>query len=245
MAIIVTAQAPALYTTRFDSETHGAVDYGHFDLHIMESFALCIFAYNCHMNVIPVAASMVTPTKARITKVSARVNGVQLLFYCLVGVSGYLSFLAKTPQDILQGYPSGNYLVVGGRIMLTCTMLVAIPLNTVPTIRCGLQMVDYFRGDVSPSESRSSVPRVSLTVVCIVCQALLGIRVPGIADIMSILGATVATAMMLAIPAYCMGKVLPRTWGNRALQMALWAFSIVSFASVPVKVLRMVKLIPA
>mmetsp|Transcript_69078 Transcript_69078/g.179456 ORF Transcript_69078/g.179456 Transcript_69078/m.179456 type:complete len:506 (-) Transcript_69078:139-1656(-) len=255
MAAIVTAQAPALFAAHAESAAGGgsapssasSVAVATLDLHVMESFALCIFAYNCHMNVIPVAASMVMPTKARITKVSARVNGLQLLFYCLVGVSGYLSFLAETPQDILQGYPSGNWLVAGGRLMLSCTMLVAIPLNMVPTVRCFMQMVEYVRGSeaTEPDAVRSVVPRIALTTVCIVCQALLAIRVPGIADIMSILGATVATAMMLAIPAYCMGKVMPITRRNRALQAALWLFALVSFASVPVKVLRMLHLIPA
>eukprot|EP00971_Amphidinium_carterae_P191324 3796338-Amphidinium_carterae.2 len=38
-------------------------------------------------------------------------------------------------QDILVGYASGAPLVVVARVLLTCSMLVVLPVNSVPTIR--------------------------------------------------------------------------------------------------------------
>jgi amino acid permease len=240
MAIVVTAKAYGEHESHVNDPIYGEVELFHLDLHFSEAFALCVFAFNCHLNVVPVAASMVAPTKARITKVSYRVNALQLAFYCLIGVTGYLSFLEMTPQDILKGYPSSDSFVAGGRFLLTGTMLVAIPLNLNPTIKSALQIGDYLRGDVTTtSESRPAAPRVVLAVVCIACQAVLAINVPGVADVLSLLGATVATAMMMVLPAYCMGVIMPRTAKNRAQQAILIFFSLVSVASVPVKVLRM------
>jgi len=71
----------------------------------------------------------------------------------------------------------------------------------------------------------------------------LAIAVPGVATVLSLLGATVATAMMMAIPAYCMGVILPSTRSTRVQRVVFYAFAVVSFSSVPIKLLRSLKLI--
>jgi amino acid permease len=257
MAFVVASKCPSEYSDHAGKPEFGHVGFIEPSLEIFDAFALCIFAFNCHINVVPVAEKMVRPTKTRIVKVSSQVNILQLCFYLLIGVTGYLSFLGGTPQDLLRGYDSKDPWVAGGRVLLSCTMLVAIVLNLNPTVRSGLQIVDYFRGDTTPllaasprhdsqgTASFSEAPeqgkmvRVCLTVVCIFCQAGIAIKVPGVADVLGLLGATVATAMMLAIPAYCMGKVMPKTWQSRLQQAVLLLFALISVASVPVKIYRM------
>ena len=53
-----------------------------------QAFSLCVFAFNCHLNVIPIADSLTRPTIDRVRKLSARVNVFQWLFYSLIGVTG-------------------------------------------------------------------------------------------------------------------------------------------------------------
>merc|ERR1719331_186682 len=77
-------------------------------LNLPEAFSICVFAFNCHLNVVPVGGNMVRATKARIVKVSAVVNLVQVTFYLLIGVTGYLYFLDETPQDIVNGFPDND-----------------------------------------------------------------------------------------------------------------------------------------
>lgn len=237
MALVVMFKMPALHNEHLHDSSYGSVVLFRPDLHIFEAFALCIFAFNCHMNVVPVAGSLQRPTEPRIVKISARVNALQLCFYCLIGISGYLSFCDKTPQDILLGYSSSDLAVAGGRVLLTGTMLVAIPLNMYPTVRSALQIGDYFRGGAVPEE-RVVWPRLILTIGFLAIEALLALVVPGVADVLSLLGATVATAMMLGIPAYAMHVILPGTRANRVKQAVLWFFAAVSVSSVPIKLLR-------
>jgi len=260
MAVTVAVKSPHQYQQHVGDPAYGSIRWAIPGVHITDAFALCVFAFNCHLNVLPVAGSMVRPTRARIVKVSARVNLVQLSFYMLIGITGYISFLAKTPGDIIKAYSADDVSVIIGRVMLSCTMIVAIPINLNPTVRSGMQIRDYFRlqdepflaspGAITPPDSpvlstaeTSCGCRSCVTIVCLVVQAILAILVPGVADILGLLGATVATAMIMTIPAYCMGVVMPMTTTNLLQQVLLYMFSLVSLASVPIKILTWAKVI--
>eukprot|EP00441_Pelagodinium_beii_P037819 CAMPEP_0197635250 /NCGR_PEP_ID=MMETSP1338-20131121/11117_1 /TAXON_ID=43686 ORGANISM="Pelagodinium beii, Strain RCC1491" /NCGR_SAMPLE_ID=MMETSP1338 /ASSEMBLY_ACC=CAM_ASM_000754 /LENGTH=422 /DNA_ID=CAMNT_0043207265 /DNA_START=70 /DNA_END=1338 /DNA_ORIENTATION=+ len=255
MALVVAFKAPALYHEHLDDSQYGNVVIVNPTIHFFEAFSMCVFAYNCHLNVVPVAEHFVRPTKERIVKVSARVNLLQFTFYCLIGITGYLSFLTHTCSDIIKDYPSDDPFVAGGRFMLTCTMMVAIPMNMNPTIKSALQIKDYFLPSdpqlllaAQPSDSaqpKDEFLRVVTTLTCLGCQAMLAVLVPQVGIILSLLGATVATAMMLIIPAYCMGIVLP--WSRRrvAKQIVLYFFALVSVASVPMTILESAGMIPS
>jgi len=278
VAAVIAAEMP--YQAHRNSTKYSSVEVVRLDFHAFEAFAICVFAFNCHMNVVPVAGSLVRPTKARIFKVSARVNMLQLAFYSLIGVSGYLSFHQATEQDVTRNYPAGDVFVAIGRAVLTCSTLVAIPMNFHPTLRSGLQIRDYLSQGVpllapsptaSPRSASTSTPsasapspqsgsqdqgvsepapptsaehvRIALTLVCVVVQVIAAILVPGVADVLSILGATVATAIMLFIPGYAIGVLMPPTALNRTKQAFLYIFSLVSVMSVPIKILIWAKVI--
>merc|ERR1712100_604980 len=82
-------------------------------------------------------------------------------------------------------------------------------------------------------------PRVFMTLACLTLQAAVAIVVPGVGDIIAIVGGTIATSIMLVIPAYCMGEVLEMTPARRAARLAMYAFSIVGYATVPAKVVQL------
>jgi amino acid permease len=300
MSAVVTGKAPGLFKDHKGDSHYGDPALFRLDANFPQAFALCVFAFNCHLNVVPVAGALLRPTKARIKKVALVVNIVQILFYALIGCAGYLSFLEKTPQDILKLYSATDPLVAGGRVMLTGTMLVAIPMNLVPTTRSGIQIRDFFSEGapllapsprVTPttspttsppgspraqgrgpccmtravavlrrraSFSRSSHPRVpspvlpantpgtgwganqariALTLVSLLFQVCVAICVPGVAIVLSILGGTVATAMMLAIPAYALGVVEEPSLKNRVQRLVLYAFALLAISSVPLTIL--------
>merc|ERR1712039_1013176 len=94
-----------------------------------------------------------------------------------------------------------------------------------------------------PEPVERHLPRILLALICLVLQAGLACVVPGVADVLGLLGATVATAMMLIIPAYAMSKVHVPTRCYRVQQAVLLIFAIVSVSSVPIKILEMAKVI--
>lgn len=292
VAAVIAARCASYYSEHANAPDHA--DYGEpkvvvLSLNVFNAFAICLFAFNCHINVVPVAGRLVRPTKQRIQRVASWVNVLQLAFYLLIGVTGYLTFLAKTPGDILIGFKANDPFMAVGRVLLSLTMVIAIAINMNPTIRSGLQIHDYFfpnkpvllaspraspmsspqtspqsspvmprmpnnfptvpspasSGALLPLANEPACPRISLTLACMVMQVSVAIVVPSVADVIGLLGATVATAMMMVIPAYAIGKALPYSIGNRCQQAMLLLFACFSVASVPIKVLQMVGVLHA
>jgi len=248
MSVVVALKCPHSFIANDDRSTFGDVRLITFSSHFFEAFSLCVFAFNCHLNVVPIADQLNRPTSDRLRKISARVNIFQWLFYSLIGVTGYLSFLDKTQSDILINYDAKDPFVAAGRCFLTLTMMVAIPANLNPTVKSGVQLKDSLcrrdtplLGNQSPTdlngEDQTSF-RITLSVICLVCQAGLAVKVPQVGTVLSLLGATVATAMMLIIPAYCMGAVLEKTWKRQLKQALLYVCSLISIASIPFTVLE-------
>lgn len=262
-------------------EHHHTAGYGEivwfkWNLNAFVAFPMYLFAFACHLNVIPVANILEQPTRGRIFKVSSLATLVQCAFYLLIGITGYLSFLSKTPQDILKGYPVGSVSIAVSRAFLTCSMLIAVPVNLIPTIRSGVQFLEFFRRardqppatlvrpDEAPScqqrataasgemllpaqatiEQPSQLLRICLTLVSLVLMMAVAIAVPGIAIVSGLLGATIATAIVLVIPAYAIRKKMPRTMSSRLQYVVLWAFAIVSFLSVPIQILQITDVLP-
>lgn len=246
MSIVVTVKCPGMF--RANSEANGPLRLATFSLHFFEAFALCVFAFNCHLNVIPIADRLVRPTRERMKKVSARVNIFQCAFYVLIGVTGYLSFLNATLSDILENYNPTDYFVAAGRCFLTLTMMVAIPANLNPTVKSGVQLKEYFvksdptllESPTNVEEARDQQPcfRIAVSIACLACQAVVAVNVPNVGTVLSLLGATVATAMMLVIPAYCMGIVLENSLKRRSKQAVLYICALVSVASIPFTLLE-------
>lgn len=273
-SIVIAAMMPGLFREHIHTLDYGELEWFSVNTSIFESFAMCIFAFNCHLNVVPVASGFVRPTRRRIVRVSGSVNMLQVLFYWFIAVTGYMTFLNETPQDILKGYTQTTVCLVISRVLLSLTMLVCLPMNIHPSVSSGLQLIAYARSpnepewEVSPSSSpdpsspnpdeldtelvarRSPVTATTLapdvgmlrrtvfSVVLVILATLTAIEVPGVADVIQILGATVATAMMLVVPAFCMRKVMPRTLGNTLQIVVFLSFACCSVASVPIKFLR-------
>eukprot|EP00930_Biecheleria_cincta_P085568 TRINITY_DN74946_c0_g1_i1.p1 TRINITY_DN74946_c0_g1~~TRINITY_DN74946_c0_g1_i1.p1 ORF type:complete len:508 (-),score=56.59 TRINITY_DN74946_c0_g1_i1:274-1797(-) len=281
MAVVIAAMMPDEISKHKDDPAYQPISYFSFDLSALESFSICVFAFNCHLNVVPVAGKLKRPTTPRLNNISWRVNCLQVCFYSLIGITGYVSFTNNTPGDIIKAYDNKNPEVIVGRLMLTLTMIVAIPLNTVPTVRSFLQIRDYFQKsrvrrdgllllpspDASPANSPAPVRptdllnpqseglplrdpwQVPVTLVSLAVMAAIAIKCPQVADIVSLLGATIATAMMLTIPAYAMGKIMQEDGARlscvaRTQQILLYFFSLVSVSAVPIKLCRLFGVLP-
>lgn len=85
----------------------------------------------------------------------------------------------------------------------------------------------------------SAAARVVFGIFMVMGVTFVAIEVPGIASVISLLGATCATAMMYFIPAYCLHVAMPSCPANTVKKAALILFGLVSFASVPVTVAKM------
>ncbi|CAD7939938.1 unnamed protein product [Amoebophrya sp. A120] len=188
-----------------------------------------VFAYNCHLNVCPVAAEMEVPTSQRITKVTYTATFVQIFFYLGIAVCGYLSFGEGTASDILKNYDSDDPAAIISRFALAVTLLFALPINLNPTLRAFLAVGDRIRDrggngsrgnedDVASLERVQSfierprkklhdfaVARLLSAILYTVAAATVACLVKNPSQVIGLTSAAIGTLMMFLLPAFFAG----------------------------------------
>jgi len=194
---------------------------------VSRAFSISVFAYCCHLNVVPAAKELNNPQDRRIEKICLRVAYFQLIIYLLISVAGFLTFGDATPQNLLEAYSPENRFALVGRCLMALTVLVAVATNTNPTVRAGLCLLevqvesirDHDYG-ISPADLQKSPlqPRPSngvadkpepntrrmvrylLTLLCLFADMVIAVKVRDVANVVGLLGATMGNAMMMVIP---------------------------------------------
>jgi len=138
-AIVVLIKAPENI-----SQSTGHAALAILDWNIFKVMSICLFAFNCHINVVPVAAEMQGLCDRRIRKINVLGVLVQLIFYSLLAVGGYLSFLDNTQQDLLEDYDAKDTAVLASRCLLPLTIIVGIPTNNGPTVQSLMNVLRAF-----------------------------------------------------------------------------------------------------
>jgi len=224
----------------------GSIEWVKVDWGFFQTFSILLFAYNCHLNVVPVASEMTDPSDQRISKVTSRVVVVEAIFYALIAAGGYLSFLAETDQNILNNYGTSAAVTVC-RTLLSFTILVGIPTNLLPTARSLQGFVEACFPSLAPKAlpsepllgcdpsaaggsqaeptPRSEALRLALTALCLFVEVCVAIVVPNVADVMGFLGASVGTVLMMVLPAVVLLKARPD--GFSAARVWFTAFCLI------------------
>ncbi|KAF4692680.1 hypothetical protein FOZ60_012794 [Perkinsus olseni] len=212
---------------------------------LLKSFTITLFAYICHMNVVPVAGELVDPTPARVLKATSRVAFVQLSFYIVIGVAGYISFSHLTNQNYITNYPPGDILISLCRLSLSCSLLFSLPINTNPTAKAAVHFFQSIRelmavsgGDqllptrrrvmssANEETSGARVMRIFFSFLVLAVTLTVGILVPGVADVVSLLGGSLGTIIMIICPLYIFTTIM-RTESRTVLgQVVVWSLTV-------------------
>jgi len=250
-AIVIISKAPELYE---EHQGHGnEPELAVIDWNIFQSASICIFAYICHLNVVPIACRLKEPSRKRIAGVCSAAVLIQFIFYILIAVSGYVSFMKDTQQDILQSFSIDDRFLTVSRLLLTMSILITIPVNSHPVFQSFMDFIRYFRLEniksPVPLHHVSTTPvaptpwyfRSVVVIVCVGVQITLALKCPGIASVISLIGATCGTIMMFVIPAIiCRKKILSGeedTWQARVSFASMVSASFVSCVALIVRFL--------
>jgi len=102
------------------------------DMNFFTSATICIFAFTAHVNLFPIYKELRAvanqATTKRMQKVAIRSALVETGLYLLIGVAGYLSYPTSTNGNVLQNYNDTDPTIIVGRVAVTATMSVALPL---------------------------------------------------------------------------------------------------------------------
>ncbi|KAF4669176.1 hypothetical protein FOL47_002657 [Perkinsus chesapeaki] len=224
-----------------------SVDLASFGWPLLKCLTITLFAYICHTNVVPVANEMVDPTPKKSFQVCFRVAVVQLGFYVLIGVSGYLSFLGTTHQNYITNYPHDDVLINLCRLAMALSLMCSIPINTNPTARAAVHFITSMKEVMTSSHHQPLLPgrerlpsnlrtesrrekilRISISLALLVVTLTIAILVPGIADVVSLLGGSLGTLLLATCPCIIFARVMKQEASRPLGKTIIWTLIIVT-----------------
>ncbi len=224
VALVLTAIVAVVRLPRMSdqlSPEQAELDAFLFGMPLFKCFTISLFAFICHMNVVSVAGELLHPTLPRASKIAFRAAITQLVFYLVIGISGYMSFGQTVHQNFVTNYPSDDGLIIMCRFLLTLTIFFAIPINTNPTANAFVHLLlttglapDAYASDMETPLVNGQIAleveplrrtRIGTAIYVLVQGVIVAIYAPGVADVISILGGSFGTLIMLVCPAiiYC------------------------------------------
>lgn len=264
IALVLTAISALVRLPRMSAQLpieDASLDIALFGLPLLKCFTISLFAFICHMNVVSVAGELHQPTAMRARKIALRSASTQFFFYLIIGISGYISFGQSVKQNFITNYPSDDRLILVCRLLLTLTIFLALPINTNPVANAFVHLLltvglapDHTGPEIetplvsgadqslSPTNAIISVEteplkniRIAVAASVLIQGMLVALYSPGVADVISVLGGSFGTLIMLVCPAIIYCSVFKETLADtntRIMIGLLIAGSIISVAAV-------------
>ena len=259
-AIVALIRLPSMRETLTPEESQ--LDLSIFGLHLFKCFTISLFAFVCHMNVVSVAGELIHPTAPRASKIAFRASSTQLIFYLVIGISGYMSFGQTVKQNFITNYPIDDTLIVVCRFLLTLTIFFALPINSNPTANAFVHLLltvgmgapgtppQSPRAEdmeapllmISDDEPLKNV-RIGMGIFVLIQGMVVAIYAPGVADVISILGGSFGTLIMLVCPAIIYYRVFKDQMTERKSQIMIGTLAFASLVSAIAVACTVMKLI--
>ncbi|SBT77631.1 amino acid transporter, putative [Plasmodium ovale] len=99
------------------------------DKHFFKCFNVLLFSFSQQPNACFITGQFNQPTQRRLTKSAYRSVLLQIIFYTLFGMVGYLSFLDTTKDNIILNYEDSNISILFCKFLLSVTFFFSVPLN--------------------------------------------------------------------------------------------------------------------
>lgn len=168
----------------------------------LQSFSISLFAFAAHTNAVPVATSLKRADPSSIWCVSLYSVCIELVFYVLMGLGGYLSFRGLTKQDFILNYRNDDVSMFAVRCVYGVVVCLGAPINLSPAAS---SIQGLLRGD--GAKSSCALHFVVVTVIIAGCT-FVALLDEHIADVIGLIGASFGTLIVLAWPAMVYRKTL-------------------------------------
>jgi amino acid permease len=137
-------------------------------------FISCIFYASCfHIGCVPVINTLTNNVQRRIEKAIRRTILIDIFFYLVIAVVGYLSCPIDTPSLIIQRptiKPHDSDIVMGiGKIGFVFTFFTKLP-NTYSSLR--ITLFDKIWGTTEITDTKNYIVTFIVIIVCVTCSIL-------------------------------------------------------------------------
>ena len=163
--------------------------------HIALAVPIFAFAYSCHFNVPAIIAELERPTRSRVLTFVRSALGIVSSVYLAVSVLGYLTFRGDVEGNLLNSYPSDDYLIDTARVALALVVTFSVPLMIHPS-RVMLEQLLF------PNSFGNSFVRPRVIALSLVSFAfLISVLVSDISVVFGLVGSTVTPIVSYLLPA--------------------------------------------
>lgn len=95
---------------------------------LFQVIGMMFFSFTCHLNLLPVYSELKNPLTRRINRVIVRSILIDLLFYLLISLTGYFSFLSATGKLITENGNDDVFYIIA-RIIVILPVTIGVPVN--------------------------------------------------------------------------------------------------------------------
>jgi amino acid permease len=125
------------YIKAYRADPDVDIELACFDWNFFTGASITFFAYNCHVQLLPIYSELVNPNEKRIKKVVARSISIDVLFYASIALAGYFSTYNKTPKIVLDrslpGDDKPDLFLMLAQLGILMVLFVAVPVNYNPS----------------------------------------------------------------------------------------------------------------
>jgi amino acid permease len=174
------------------------VPVARFDMDMLMSLTVFIFAYCCQTNSFEIYTEMTNRSVNRMTLAAAVSMTACTAIYIVAGVAGSADFGKHTDGNILKNYkdPTNTAYITFAFIAISVTLTMAFPICIFPTRDAIIQLAGYKDAYSTPSYVRLFISGSLAT-----SSILVGLFVPGIQVLFGLLGGICGSTLAFIWPA--------------------------------------------
>ncbi|KAF9538657.1 hypothetical protein EC957_006362 [Mortierella hygrophila] len=167
---------------------------------LFQSIGVISFAFVCHHNSFLIFGSLQKPTMNRVKLVTHMSMMVSLLACLVLALSGYLAFSDKTQGNILNNFPSENFVINIARFCFGVNMFTTLPLEA---FVCREVIETYYFPGATFSMKRHTIITTGLVGVALGIALL----TCDLGFVLEVTGGFSATALAFILPPLCYLKL--------------------------------------
>ncbi|GMM31618.1 Avt2 protein [Martiniozyma asiatica (nom. inval.)] len=203
-----------------------------------QGISVISFALVCHHNTTFIYDSIRVPTLDRfnsVTFISCMISG----FVCsLIGIVGFLNFGSFTRGNILNNFPSDDWVINIARLCFGLNMLTTFPLEIFVIREVFKDLIIIYHQQRDPSYELNTLTGAQHFIVTSICSFIpmtISLFTCNLSAILELVGATSGSTLAYILPPLCYYKM---TWRNKSLLQrapiigcVLFGFSVMFLSS--------------
>ena len=192
----------------------------------LQSIVTLLYAFSCHVGTFPVLSALINPIERRQKKVMHRAIWLDITFYLIIGISGYLTQPSETPDLIIERNKIDitEIPMTIGQIFFIFTLLTKISANYNALRSCILYLLGYDSSKDFPQKIN-----IAITILVLLITTFIAVLLQSISYYLSLLGSFCTVLISYFIPGliYIKGNDYPKSHYKNIITIIFICFIVI------------------